>query len=88
MDLDWNEGLKQVCEATMEAHQKYKSIYTASQHGLKWRYQYMEELAEANVDEIYNGYDRSTGLRVFMVAAMGDNHDLSGIYGMMRMSPA
>ena len=47
----------------------------------------MKELAEANVDEILNGCDTSTGLRVFMVAAMGDHHDLSGIYGMMRMSP-
>ena len=85
--LCWNKGLKQVVEATVVAQQKDKSIYTAAQIGLKWRYQYMKELAEANADEIYNGYDSSTGLRVFMVAAMGGHHDLSGIYGMMRMSP-
>ena len=47
----------------------------------------MKQLAEANVDEICNGYGSSTGLRVFMVAAVGDYHDLSGIYSMMRMSP-
>ena len=47
----------------------------------------MKELVEANVDEILNGHDSSTGLRAFMVAAMGDYHDLSGIYGIMRMSP-
>ena len=85
--LKWNQGLQQVSEATAATQQKYKNIYTTAQYGLKWRYQYMRELAEVNVDEILNVCDSSTGLRVFMVAAMGDDHDLSGIYGMMRMSP-
>ena len=78
---------RNVSEATAATQQIYKNIYTAAKYGLKWRYQYMRELAEVNVDEILNGCDSSTGLRVFMVAAMGDDHDLSGIYGMMRMSP-
>ena len=49
----------------------------------------MKELAEANdnADALMNGYDNLTGLRLFMVSAMGEKHDLSTIYGMMRMSP-
>lgn len=47
----------------------------------------MKELAEGNVDEMMNGCDSLTGLHVFMVSAMGDYNDLSGIYGMMRISP-
>ena len=35
-----------------------------------------------------NRYDDSTGLRtMFMIAAMGDNNDLSSVYGMMKMGP-
>ena len=87
--LDVNEGLVQkLIEATAVAQQKVKTIiYVAAQYGLKWRRHRMKELAEAKVDEIYNGHDSSTGLRVFMVAAMGNYHDLSAIYGMMKMSP-
>ena len=40
----------------------------------------MDELNEANGDEIMNGIDSLTGLRVFMVAAMGYNYDLNGIF--------
>ena len=47
----------------------------------------MKELAEANGDEIMNRYDGSTGLRLFMIAAMGYSNDLSSIYGMMKMGP-
>ena len=47
----------------------------------------MNELAEENTAEVMSGCDSLTGLRLFMVAAMCDYHDLSGIYGMMRMSP-
>ena len=42
---------------------------------------------EANTDEVMDGYDSFTGLHLFMVAAMGSCHDLSAIYGMMKMSP-
>lgn len=47
----------------------------------------MKELAEASVDEIVNGEDSLTGLKLFMIAAMGGYNDLSAIYGMMIMSP-
>ena len=47
----------------------------------------MKELVEENVDEIMNGHDNMSGLDLFMIAAMGDHHDLSTIYGMMRMNP-
>ena len=83
--LGWDEGLQQVVEAT-EAQQQQDIIYTVAQYGLKWQ-NHMKELAETNMDEIATGFDSLTGLRVFMVAAIGDCHDLSGIYGMMKMSP-
>ena len=83
--LEWDEGLQLVLEATSVA-QKQCIIFTAAQYGLKWIND-MKELAETNAAEVMSGCDSLTGLRLFMVAAMGDNHDLSAIYGMMRMSP-
>ena len=49
----------------------------------------MQDIVDSNVNDVLNGYDTFTGLRLFMLAAMGNNHssDLSSIYGMMRMSP-
>ena len=47
----------------------------------------IKNLAGANVEEIMDGYDGLTGLRLFMVAAMSNNNDLSTIYGMMKMGP-
>ena len=47
----------------------------------------MKNLAEANVDVVMNGNCVLTGLRLFMVAAMDNCHDLSGVYGLMRMGP-
>merc|ERR1712154_715157 len=76
--LEWDDGLKEVITAT--------PIYTSAQYGLKWT-NHMKEEAEANVDEIMNGHDSLTRLRLFMVAAMGDKHDLSSIYSIMRIAP-
>ena len=84
--LEWNKGLQQIIRATAIAQHQHNSIYTAAQYGLKWT-SHMKELAEGNGDEMMNGYDSLTGLRVFMMAALGDYLDLSSIYGMMRMSP-
>ena len=92
--LGWNEGLQDIVEATAVAqHQQYPSIkasiiYTAAKYGLEWK-NHMKELAKANknVDILMNGHDSLTGLRLFMVAAMGEKYDLSAIYGMMRMGP-
>ena len=84
--LEWNRGMKEIVEATSAAQQQHSSIYAAAQYGIKWD-NHMKQLTESNVDEIMNGYNRLTGLRLFMVAAMGDCYDLSGIYGMMKMSP-
>ena len=89
--LGWSEGLQQIVEASAIAtaatqHRHPRIINSAAQYGLKWRH-HMKELAEVNGEEIMNGHDCSTGLRLFMLAARGDNHDLSSIYGMMKMSP-
>ena len=88
--LGWREGLKLIVEATVAAQrQKWcpsRILNSAAWYGLKWK-NHMKELAEANVEEIMNGYDDLTGLHLFMIAAMGENNDLSAIYGVMRMSP-
>ena len=84
--LVWSNGLQEIIEATALAQQQYPSIYTAAQYGLKWSH-HMKELVEANVNEMMSGCDRLTGLHLFMIAAMGDCHDLSAIFGMMRMNP-
>ena len=87
--LQWGEGLQDIVKTTSrmaQSQQPTKIMHSTAQYGLKWRH-CMKELAEANVDEIVNGYDNLTGLRLFMLAAMGDFHDLSSIYGMMKMGP-
>ena len=76
--LDWDDGLLEIMDAT--------PIYTSAQCGIKWT-NHTQEQIEANMDEIMNGHDSLTGLRVFMVAAMGDKHDLSSIYSIMRIAP-
>ena len=80
------KGMQEIVNAmALEQHQS-SSIYVVAKYGLKWS-NHMKELAETSVDEIVNGFDCLTGLRLFMVAAMGDKCDLSTIYGVMKMSP-
>ena len=87
-----NERIQQIVNIAIEEEalaQNRPVIYVAAEYGLKWSTR-VKELAESNVDEVINGYDGSTGLRPFMVAAMGDagfSPDLSSIYGLMKMSP-
>lgn len=78
--LEWDEGLRQIVEATVITQQQHPSIYTAAKYRLKKRYQ-----AEAkNADEMMNGHTALTELYLSMVAATGGYHDLSVMYGMMR----
>ena len=67
---------------------RHSFLHEAARHGLKWR-NHMQDIVDSNVNDVLNGYDIFTGLRLFMLAAMGNNlsSDLSSIYGMMRMSP-
>ena len=86
-----DEIMQSIIEATAMAvkEQGSSSIYVASQYGLKWSSQIMNELVGSSVDEILNGCNTETGFCPFMVAAMGKYSccDLSSIYGLMRMSP-
>merc|ERR1712045_740514 len=82
-----NDGDTVPLEAIVAASQHLSSIfYNLAKEGLTWG-NHMKELTESNTEEIVNGCERSLGLRAFMVAAMGEENDLSSIYGMMRMSP-
>merc|ERR1711878_168035 len=82
-----NHGDTAPLEAIVAASQHQSSIfYNLAKEGLTWG-NHMKELTEAHIEEIVNGCERSLGLRAFMVAAMGEENDLSSIYGMMRMSP-
>ena len=83
--LGRNEGMREVIES-LAAKQQRPVIYVAAQHGLQWNSN-MKELVESNSEEVGYGFDNTTGLRLFMVASMGNASDLSTIYGMMRMSP-
>jgi len=84
--LEWTEGMQEVIEA-ISVKQQRPIIHVAAQYGLSWR-DCMSELVKSNVDDVVNGTDSLTGLRLFMLAAMDKNSDLSSIYGMMRMSPS
>merc|ERR1712038_5455 len=82
-----NDGDTAPLEAIVAASQHQSSIfYNLAKEGLTWG-NHMKELTEAHIEEIVNGCERSLGLRTFMVAAMGEENDLSSIYGMMSMSP-
>ena len=86
-----NEKTKEIIKDSIEgmtiAH-KRSLLHLAIKNGLKWSI--ATNLVESNVDYAVYGHDCSTGLRLFMIAAMGDNYfsDLSSIYGLMRMSPS
>ena len=84
-DLEWNEGMQDVIEATAAALQQ-PPIYAAAQFGVKWSDD-MRELAESEVDEVILGCDDVTGLCLFMLAAMGEYSDLNTIYSLLKMSP-
>lgn len=70
----------------MAKNHKCPLVYIVAQYGLKWG-KYMVDLVETNIEEVINGHDGLTNLRLFMIAAMGNCSDLSSIYGIMRMSP-
>ena len=78
--------MREVIEA-MAAEKQCSIISVAAEYGLSWK-NYMRELVESNTEEVVDGLDRMSGLRVFMLAAMGEDSDLSAVYGMMRMSPS
>ena len=88
-DHEWKKGLQDITEATARALQQ-PLLYTAGQYGVKWD-NGMKEIAESNVEEVIHGYDNSTGLCPFMVAAIGspigERSDLSSIYMLLKMSP-
>ena len=52
----------------------------------KWS-KLMRELVESNTEEVMYGFDDTTGLCLFMTAAIINYSDLSTIYGMMRINP-
>ena len=79
-------GVIQQIIQKMSIEQNCPTIHVASQHGLQWS-EYMKELVESNTEEVVYGFDNTTGLRLYMLAAMGNYSDLSTIYGMMRMNP-
>ena len=87
-----DEQVKQTVDSAIKAtaiSQQCSCIHVAIKYGLRWSI-HTKELAESNVDEVVNSCDDdSTGLRLFMVAAMKNDVfcDLSSIYGLMRMSP-
>ena len=86
-----DEQTKQKVNSVIEAtaiSQQCSCIHIAAKYGLRWSI-HTKEFAESNVDEVANRYDGSTGLRLFMVAAMKNDGfcDFSSIYGLMRMSP-
>ena len=87
LDIPRDKGLKDIVEATLTQGQGLptKILYSAAQYGLKWRHE-MSEMIGGSGDDIHT-CDSVTGLRLFMVAAMGDRNDLSSIYGIMRMGP-
>ena len=45
-------------------------IHVATEHGLPWD-DYMRELAKSNAEEVGDGFDSMSGLRLFVLAAMG-----------------
>ena len=83
-------AMKQIMNIILEATaaaQHRPIIYTAAEYGLKWS-KYVKELAESNIEEVDYGHDGLTGLRLFMLAALGGSCcDLNSIYGLMKLSP-
>ena len=86
-----DEQTKQKVNSVIEAtaiSQQCSCIHIAAKYGLRWS-MHTKDLAESNADEVVNRCNSSTGLCLFMVAAMMNDgfRDLSSIYGLMRMNP-
>ena len=47
----------------------------------------MKELSEASGDRVMNSYDGLTGMCLLMLNVMGNYHDLSAVYDMMKIGP-
>ena len=74
---DKGEIIQHHMKATAKA-QNRSIVHVAAEYGLKWsdisssnNSYNMRELAMSNVEEVINGYDSFTGLRVFMLVAVG-----------------
>ena len=85
-DLEWNKGMQDVIEA-MAAKEQCSTTHITAKYGLPWKICMRHQLINSNTEEVINGTDRTTGLCLFMLAAMGDKSDLSVIYYMMKMNP-
>ena len=83
--LGWYEGIRDIIVATATSLQR-PVLHIAAQYGLKWS-NGLQELVELDAEEVVGGQDCLTNLRLFMVCAMGNDSDLSSVYGMMKMSP-
>lgn len=85
--LGWHDGLQDIMKA-MAAPAKRPVIQIATIYGVKWN-NGLKELAESDAQEVENGFDEVTGLRLFMVYATRTSKDcdLNAIYSMMKMSP-
>ena len=83
--LEWSKGMQDVVEA-MAAKKQCPAIHVFAKYGFPWN-SHMRELINSNVEEVTNGIDNTTGLCVFMLAAMGKYSDLNVIYGLMKMGP-
>ena len=86
-----DEQIKQTVNSAIEATAIFQfclCFHIPTKYGLRWGI-LTKELADSNVDEVVNRCDDSTGLRLFMVAAMENENFcyLSSIYSLMRMSP-
>ena len=84
-----NDNVIHLVTKAMAIARKCSVLHIAGEYGFKWSSRIMKKQVESNADDVVNGRDSLTGLRVFMSAAMGSNDccDLSSIYGLMRMSP-
>ena len=78
--------MQEVLEATAARQQQQSTICIAAQYGLNWRL-HIWELLVSSGSEVIHGYDILASLRLFMLATMGGQNDLSVIYDMMRMGP-
>ena len=87
--IKWDQGLKDIVQTLVEQRQKRRrrgsKLCTAAQYGLQWT-NGMKEVAQEDMNRISN-VDEITGLNVFMLAAAGDDSDLTSVYELLLLQP-
>jgi len=85
--IAWDGGMKDIADA-FASSQQTTTLHVCAKYGVQWE-NGTREMLEGNDVDIVERVDASTGLYLFMIAALGDKkckYDLDSVYHMIKSS--